>query len=67
MAALTGCKSQHALSDDQHATISWSAFCDARGYDRNDNTETAINEYLDSWCGSVEEEKAFVRASVQPY
>lgn len=39
--------------------ISWVAFCKARGYDTNDNSEEVINEFLDTWVGSVEEEHAF--------
>lgn len=36
-------------------------------YKVNDQTYTAINEYLDTWCGSVEEEEAFISAGVEPY
>lgn len=68
-AMLTDCTSTKlaSVSDNERGEISWNAFCDARGYDRNDNTYTAINEYLDTWCGSVEEEKAFIKAGVEPY
>ena len=68
-AVLTGCRSIKlvSVSDEIRNKISWNSFCDARGYDRNDNTYTAVNEYLDTWCGSVEEEKAFVKAGVKPY
>lgn len=68
-AALTGCTSTKlaSVSDDVRGEISWNAFCDAHGYDRNDNTYLAINEYLDSWCGSVDEEEAFINAGVEPY
>lgn len=64
-ALLTGC-TKVAL-DNLRGEISWNAFCDARGYDRNDNTYTAVNEYLDTWCGSVEEETALIEAGVEPY
>lgn len=67
IAALTGCKSQQAALDELRADVSWSSFCAARGYDINDNTYPAINEYLDTWCGSEEEERAFVNAGVKPY
>jgi len=67
VAALSGCKSQQVALDNFRGEISWNAFCDARGYDRNDNTYSAVNEYLDTWCGSVEEEKALIRAGVEPY
>lgn len=63
----TGCKSSQASLDSRRAEISWSAFCAARGYDLNDNTYPAINEYLDTWCGSVDEEAAFIKAGVEPY
>lgn len=68
-ALLTGCTSTKlaSVSENERAEISWNAFCDARGYDRADNTYTAINEYLDTWCGSVEEEAAFIAAGVEPY
>lgn len=39
--------------------ISWIEFCKAKGYDVNDNREEIINEFLDTWRGSVEEERAF--------
>lgn len=67
LAALTGCKSQQAALEERRAEVSWSAFCAARGYDINDNTGQAVNEYLDTWCGSVDEEAAFIAAGVKPY
>ncbi len=68
-ALLTGCTSTKlaAVSDNERGEISWNAFCDARGYDRADNTYSAVNEYLDTWCGSVEEETALIEAGVEPY
>ena len=64
---LTGCKSSQVSLDSLRAEISWSSFCAARGYDLNDNTYPAINEYLDTWCGSIDEEAAFIEAGVEPY
>lgn len=64
---LTGCKSTQASLDSLRAEISWSSFCAARGYDLNDNTYQATNEYLDTWCGSVDEEEAFINAGVEHY
>lgn len=64
---LAGCKSSQAALNERRAEISWSAFCAARGYDFNDNTDQATNEYLDTWCGSVEEENALINACVEPY
>lgn len=66
-ALLFGCKSSQTSLDERRAEISWSAFCAARGYDLSDNTYQAINEYLDTWCGSVDEETAFIKAGVEPY
>lgn len=39
--------------------ISWVEFCKTRGYDTQDKNEEIINEFLDTWVGSVEEEQAF--------
>ncbi len=65
-AALTGCKSSQQALDERRAEISWSAFCANRGYNIDDNTYQATNEYLDTWCGSVDEENAFIKAGVEP-
>ena len=69
VAAMTACTSTKlaSVSDNERGEISWNAFCDARGYDRNDNTYSAVNEYLDTWCGSVDEEAALIEAGVEPY
>ncbi|MBD5414883.1 MAG: lipoprotein [Bacteroides sp.] len=67
VAALTGCKSNQAALNERRAAISWSAFCSARGYAHDDYTYQATNEYLDTWCGSIEEEAAFIAAGVEPY
>ena len=64
---LTGCKSNKVALEHLCADVSWSAFCAARGYDINDNTYQAINEYLDTWCVSVDEEEAFINVSVEHY
>lgn len=37
---------------------SWIAFCTCRNYDVATTDSEIINEYLDTWCGSVEEEQA---------
>lgn len=39
--------------------ISWIEFCKARGYDVHDESDEIINEFLDTWVGSVEEERVF--------
>ncbi|MDE5871182.1 MAG: hypothetical protein K2H22_04445 [Muribaculaceae bacterium] len=41
------------------AELSWIEFCKARGYDIDDQSEEIVNEFLDTWRGSVEEERAF--------
>lgn len=66
-ALLTGCTTNKVALDNLRSEISWSAFCEARGYDLNDNTYLTVNEYLDAWCGSVEEEEALINAGVEPY
>jgi len=66
-ALLTGCTSNKVALENLRGEISWNAFCDARGYDRADNTYSAVNEYLDTWCGSVDEEAALIEAGVEPY
>lgn len=66
-ALLTGCATNKVALDSHRADVSWSAFCTARGYDLNDTNYPAINEYLDTWCGSVEEEKAFIKSGIEPY
>ncbi len=66
-ALLTGCTSNKVALENLRGEISWNAFCDARGYDRTDNTYSAVNEYLDTWCGSVDEEAALIEAGVEPY
>ena len=64
---LTGCKVSPTTLDSRRAEISWKAFCAARGYNTNDTTCQATNEYLDTWCGSVDEETALIKAGVEPY
>lgn len=69
-ATLAGCASTRKTlvdSPDLRAKISWKAFCDAHGYDCNDNTYQATNEYLDTWCGSAEEEQALIAAGINPF
>lgn len=66
-AALAGCHSNESALQARRADVSWRAFCAARGYDLNDNTYQATDEYLDTWCGSADEEAAFIAAGVKPY
>jgi hypothetical protein len=64
---MAGCKSNKfaVVSDNERSEISWNAFCDANGYDRNNNS--TVDEYLDAWCGSVAEEEALIKAGVEPF
>ena len=65
-AILTGCTTVKNTTDEQRDYISWVAFCANRNYNINDNTGEVINEYLDTWCGSVEEEEAFIANGIEP-
>lgn len=67
-AMLAGCTAtRKVVTDEQRYYISWISFCANRGYNINDCTYQATNEYLDTWCGSTEEEQAFIKAGVEPY
>lgn len=66
-AMFTGCRTSQKSLADIRSEVSWTAFCNAHGYDISNNTFDVINEYLDTWCGSVDEETAFINAGVQPY
>lgn len=59
--------SSQATLESLRADVSWSAFCASRGYDLNNSSDSVTNEYLDTWCGSVEEEKAFIKSGIEPY
>lgn len=37
---------------------SWQAFCSAYGYDPATTDSEIINQFLDTWSGSIEEENA---------
>ena len=39
--------------------ISWVEFCKYKRYDIHTEDEEIVNEFLDTWVGSVEEEQAF--------
>lgn len=62
---LAGCTTNRTAIADRYETISWNAFCDARGFDRADKSEATVNEYLDAWCGSADEEAALTAAGVE--
>lgn len=54
-------RSKEAKAQPTPEEISWVEFCKARGYDSDNHSDEIENEFLDSWVGSVEEEKAFNR------
>lgn len=64
---LVACKVSRESVERARSEASWTAFCAARGYDINDNTFQANNEYLDTWCGSAQEDSALVAAGYKPY
>lgn len=65
---LTGCASSlQSTPDQRRAEISWNAFCAARGCNPTQSTPQATEDYLDGWCGSTEEEAAFLKAGINPY
>lgn len=47
--------------------ISWNAFCVARGHSTSDNSPAVLDEYLDTWRGTAEEEKALLKAGHNPF
>lgn len=59
---LAGCRVSSALEapipSREDNNPSWRAFCASRGYDVATAEEEIIDEYLDAWAGSAEEEKA---------
>lgn len=59
VAAFWSDRTQELPAQMDSEEISWIEFCKARGYDVNDDSEEIVNEFLDSWRGSVEEERAF--------
>lgn len=66
---LCGCSSARKSPIDLdlvRSELSWASFCATRGYDINSCTHEAFNEYLDGWCGSVEEEAVFIKAGLEP-
>lgn len=64
-AILSGCASQKAETDASE--ISWQAFCAARGYDPTDNTFPVLNEYLDTWRGSAQEDSILTKIGAEPF
>lgn len=69
VASLISCNTTNNLSEEELHRISWKAFCNTFGYnDKLDaNNQEAINDYLDSWRGSADEEDAFSKLGINPY
>lgn len=58
---LAGCSSTQKATDlPERPEISWEVFQKVKGCKSTKSHAELINEYLDTWCGSVEEEKAFI-------
>lgn len=67
-ATLAGCtttKNYEPLPERTNYEFSWGSFCESRGYDVSDRSGRAYDEYLDTWCGSTEEETALINAGVE--
>ena len=45
--------------------ISWEVFQKIKGYKSTKTHDELVNEYLDTWRGSVEEEKAFMDLGIE--
>lgn len=64
-ATMAACAEKPQTTPTSVEEVSWTAFCAARGHNLNDNSSETTNEYLDTWCGLVEEEEAFINAGVE--
>jgi hypothetical protein len=69
LASLISCNTTNNLSEEELHRISWKAFCNTFGYnDKLDaNNQEAINNYLDCWRGSADEEDAFSKLGINLY
>ncbi len=66
-ALLAGCTAMRKTADLEATRddLSWTAFCADRGHSLHDRSPETINEYLDSWCGSADEEAVFLAAGLR--
>ena len=63
---LAGCTSTKQETDlPERPEISWEVFKKIKGCKSTKTHEELVNEYLDTWCGSVEEEKAFIDLGIE--
>lgn len=69
VASLISCNTTNNLSEEELHRISWKAFCNTFGYNNklDANNQEAINDYLDSWRGSADEEDAFSKLGINLY
>lgn len=64
---LCGCSSAKKIDLDLlRSELSWASFCATYGYPLDCITHEAVNQYLDTWRGSVPEEEAFIKAGLEP-
>lgn len=59
---LTGCKTSKTAEQ-----VSWEAFCQEYEYSYNTEDPEAINEYLDCWRGSAQEETILLNNGYEPF
>ena len=64
LAGCTSTKKDYTLSE--RAEISWEAFQKIRNHKCTKSHDELVNEYLDTWVGSVEEEKLFMEMGIEP-
>lgn len=63
---LAGCTStKQEIELPVRPEISWEVFQKIKGCKSTKTHEELVNEYLDTWCGSVEEEKAFMDLGIE--
>lgn len=63
LAGCTSTKKDYTLSE--RAEISWEVFQKVKGCKSTKSHEELVNEYLDTWRGSMEEEKAFMDLGIE--
>lgn len=63
--SLFACHSERDNSRAHREYVSWISFCAARGYNPESRTYDIDNEYMDTWVGSVAEEKALEKAGIK--
>ena len=67
MIALASCHTVRNANDSRRAQTSWQAFCTAHGYDFNNDTDSILDQYLDTWHGSAAEENALREAGFETF